>query len=67
MIPVKEAKGKKKEFLDKNRKEEYFPLFTTQEVSRAEKIAKALEGLSIAEAQRLLEKVNRYLLQTIYQ
>lgn len=67
MIPVEEAKGKKKGFLDEKRKEEYYPLFTSQEVPRAEKIANALEGLSIAEAQKLLEKINNYLLQTIFE
>lgn len=40
-------------------------LFSEDEVPRAEAIAKALEGLSIASAQNLLQKVSVYLMQNI--
>lgn len=42
------------------------PLFSKREIPRAEKIAEALDGLSIESAQGLLNKMNTYLLQTVY-
>ncbi len=41
-------------------------LFGKEELERAEKIAKTLKGMDIYSAQQLLEKVNKYLLLTIF-
>lgn len=63
MMPVREAKGEIFERL--GGEEKRTQLFSEDEVPRAEAIAKALEGLSIASAQNLLQKVSVYLMQNI--
>lgn len=63
LIPVQEARGEYYEILGGEPK--YAKLFKDDEVTRAETITNALEGLSIESAQMLLKKVDKYLLQTL--
>lgn len=63
MIPVGEAKGEV--YREINGNKHCTLLFHDNEIERAEKIANALEGLSIESAQELLKKMDKYLLQTL--
>lgn len=63
LIPVNEARGDGYECIAGEIK--YAKLFKEDEIERAETITNALKGMSIESAQRLLKKVEKYLLQSL--
>ena len=52
-------------YIDPYLKEHRSPLFEEDEIERAETITNALKGLSIESAQKLLKKIDKYLLQVL--
>lgn len=65
MVSIKEAKGG--DFTEFGGERQYYEkLFTEKEEKKASCIVKSLEGLTIQEADILLDKVKYYLSQSIF-
>ena len=65
IVSIREAVDKEKYYEAPDSTRRYAKLFTSEEVTRAEAIVDALEGLTIDSAQELLKKVNKYILQSL--
>ncbi len=65
LIPIGEAVDREKYYETPDLEKRYAKLFSKEEITRAETIVNALEGLTIDSAQELLKKVNKYILQSL--
>ena len=65
IVPIGEAIDREKYYEAPDLERRYIKLFSKEEISRAETIVNALEGLTIDSAQELLKKVNKYILQSL--
>ena len=65
LIPIGEAVDREKYYETPDLEKRYAKLSSKEEITRAETIVNALEGLTIDSAQELLKKVNKYILQSL--